>query len=103
LIPAWDILKSMDKICCKKLNNCLRKYRKARGLKQAEVAAILGLKSTSMISRWEKGVCLPDTANALKLAVLYRIMVDALFIDHVREFRYELYKREEMILSKSNK
>ena len=89
----------MELIGPKKMNNCLRKYRKARGLKQAEVAAILGLKSTSMISRWEKGVCVPDTINALKLAVLYRIMVDALFIDHVRQLRIDLYKQEAMILT----
>jgi transcriptional regulator with XRE-family HTH domain len=93
----------MELRCRVKLNNCLRKYRKGRGLKQAEVAAILGLKSTSMISRWEKGVCLPDTVNALKLAILYRTMVDGLFIDHVRQLRYDLYKREAMILTKSNK
>jgi len=78
--------------------NCLKKYRRTRGLKQQEVAEILGLKSTSMISRWERGVCLPRSPNIFKLAALYRTMVDALFIDQLRVLRDELYQREEQIL-----
>ncbi|MCL5423355.1 MAG: helix-turn-helix domain-containing protein [Nitrospirae bacterium] len=80
--------------------NCFRTYRKARGLKQKEVADILGLKSTSMISRWENGVCLPDTLNLLKLAVLYRRLVDALVIDIIRQLREELLQREEKVLKR---
>ena len=78
--------------------NCLREYRKRSGLKQQEVAEVLGLKSTSMISRWERGVCLPGSLNIFKLAVLYRTMVDALFIDQLRALRAELRQREEQIL-----
>lgn len=79
--------------------NCLRRYRRARGLKQKEVAEILGLRSASMVSRWEKGVCMPNTANLFKLAVLYRTMADALFIDLVRELRDDLLRREESVLA----
>jgi len=82
------------------LNNCLRKYRKARGLKQQDVAEILGIKSASMISRWEMGVCLPDTLNVFKLAIIYRTMVDALFIDQLRELREHILEREELVLKK---
>lgn len=78
--------------------NCLRRYRRARGLKQKEVARILGLKSTSMISRWEKGVCLPRPLTMFKLAILYRTMVDALFIDLRRTLINELRKREDKVL-----
>jgi len=63
------------------LPNCLRKYRRAAGFKQKDVACILGLKSASMISRWENGLCLPKLQSLFKLAILYRTMVDALFID----------------------
>ena len=65
----------------KYIPNCLRRYRKARGLKQKDVAEILGIKSASMISRWENGLCLPSTMNLFRLASLYRRMTDALFID----------------------
>ena len=60
------------------------------------MAEILGLKSASIISRWEKGVCLPNPMNLFRLAVLYRTMVDALFIDLIRVLRKDLLKKEEM-------
>lgn len=78
--------------------NCLWKYRKARGLKQREVAKILELRSTGMISRWENGVCLPETENLIDLAQLYRTSMDALVIDLVRESRVYILHREEDVL-----
>jgi transcriptional regulator with XRE-family HTH domain len=78
--------------------NCLRRHRKARGLKQKDVAKILGLKSSSMISRWENGLCLPSALNLFRLASLYRTMADALFIDLLRALRSDLHKREEKVL-----
>jgi transcriptional regulator with XRE-family HTH domain len=63
------------------LPNCLRKYRKAAGFKQKDVACMLGFKNASVISRWENGLCQPKLRSLLKLAILYRTMADALFID----------------------
>ena len=88
----------MKNINYKSIPNCLRKYRKARGLNQRKVAKIMGLKSSSIISRWEKGICLPSSFNIFKLAVVYRTMVDALFIDQLRELKDSLYKKEEKVL-----
>jgi transcriptional regulator with XRE-family HTH domain len=85
----------MGKITYKRIPNCLRKYRRARGLNQKEVAKSLGLKSASIISRWEKGICLPSTINLFKLAALYRTLVDALFIDLLRFLRQKLIKKEK--------
>jgi transcriptional regulator with XRE-family HTH domain len=62
-------------------NNCLRKYRKAKGLQQKQVAEIMGLKDSSLISRWENGISLPDLKNAFKLAAVYGVMIDSLFMD----------------------
>ena len=83
--------------------NSLKKYRKRSGLKQKEVAKILGLKSTSMISRWEKGVCLPKPLSMFKMAVLYRTMTDALYFDLRRTLINELRKREEKVLGNRTK
>lgn len=88
----------MKKIDYKNIPNCLRKYRRARDLKQKDVAEILGLKSASMISRWEKGVCLPNPLNVFKLAILYQTMADALFINIIRLLRKELFKRKKEVL-----
>ena len=80
--------------------NCLRRYRRARGLKQNDVARILGLKSTSMVSRWEKGACLPSAINLFRLAALYRTMTDALFIGLLRAVRDDVLMREEKVLKR---
>ncbi|MCX6774594.1 MAG: helix-turn-helix transcriptional regulator [DPANN group archaeon] len=78
------------------LPNCLRKYRRAAGFKQKDVACILGLKSASMISRWENGLCLPKLQSLFKLAILYRTMVDALFIDLRILLREEITQAERI-------
>lgn len=88
----------MQDINYKNIPNCLRKYRKARSLKQNEVAVMLGLKSTSVISRWENGACLPETLNVFKLSVIYRTMTDALYIDLMRQLKEDIRKKEENIL-----
>ena len=82
----------------KRIPNSLRKYRKSRGLKQKEVAKILGLKSSCMISRWERGHHLPQPVNIFKLAVLYRTMADALFIDLRKLLQEDILKAEKKFL-----
>jgi len=51
-----------------------------------------------MISRWEKGACLPCPGNICKLAALYRIMVDALLADWLAPLREEVQAREQELL-----
>lgn len=86
----------------KDIPNLLRKYRKISGLKQKEVANILGLKSTSRISRWEKGMSIPNFITILKLSVLYRTLIDSLFIDHLRELRKEIREKEQQFYHKKH-
>lgn len=82
--------------------NLLRKYRKVRGLKQKQVAKILNLKSPSRVSRWEKGLCLPSFSNALRLAVVYRVMVDVIYPDLLANLRDEIMAREKEITDRKN-
>lgn len=95
--------KGLKNINSKNIPNSLQRYRRARGLKQKEVAEILGLKSASMISRWEKGIFLPKSLNIFKLAALYRTMADALFIDLLRSVKNDIHKREKKILKAKTK
>ncbi len=62
-----------------KIPNNLKACRKARGLTQQDVAKLLGLKSTSRISRWEVGECFPSVQNMLVLARVYHVTCDDLF------------------------
>lgn len=82
--------------------NQLRRSRRVRGLKQKEVADILGLKSTSMISRWEAGQCLPETINLFRLAIIYRTSPEGLFLDLVRGLRTDLMQKEETVCSQTD-
>ncbi len=81
-----------------KTPNSLRKHRRARGLNQKEVSIVLGVKSPSMVSRWEKGVCIPKLRSLFKLAVLYRTMADALYLDLRSSVRKEIRRGERKLL-----
>lgn len=72
----------------KRSSNNLRYYRKRAKLQQKQVAEMLGLKSTGLISCWENSVSYPDLINVFKLAVIYGVMVDALYMD-LRESIYQ--------------
>lgn len=80
--------------------NCLRKYRLALGLKQKQVAEILGMKTPSRISRWENGDCLPSALNVFRLSAIYSVMIEALFIDLVRSIRTEMKARADEALNR---
>lgn len=85
----------MKKVEFKRIPNNLRKYRKALGLMQRDVAKIMNLKSASMVSRWEKGVCLPSLINTFKLAGIYCVLVDALFFPLIRLIKRNVMKRQK--------
>jgi transcriptional regulator with XRE-family HTH domain len=87
----------MKKVEIKIIPNNLRRYRKAVGLKQKEVAEILNLKSAGMISRWEKGVCLPSLVNAIRLSGSYCVLIDALFFPLVRLIKRKIMERQEYL------
>jgi len=88
-------LKSMKKIDYKRIPNHLRKFRKVNGYTQEQVASFLGVHGPGVISRWEHGVRFPDPINVFRLAVLYRTMADALFIDLIRVLRTEMKAKWE--------
>ncbi len=72
-----------------KTNNRLWQARRRAGLEQKQVARLLGHRNCDQISRYERGVRVPGLRIALKLEIIYRTSVGALFPDH-----YEAYRRE---------
>lgn len=83
--------------------NCLRKYRKVSGYTQRQVALMLGVRNTGMISRWENGSRLPHPINVFRLAALYGVMADALYIDLIRRLREEMKAKREKLEARSQK
>jgi len=84
----------MKKINYKNIPNCLRKLRKVNGYSQKQVAMILGVRNTGMISRWEKGWRMPSPLNIFRLSILYNTMADALYIDLIRFMRKEIQEKK---------
>ena len=66
--------------------NSLKKHRLLMGYKQNEVAKLLGLKSASRISRWEKGLAMPSVENLIKLSALYSTLMNELYFEMYRSY-----------------
>lgn len=83
----------------KRIPNNLKFYRRNRGLKQTDVAQILGVRNASMISRWEKGLAIPNTVNTFRLGLIYRISTDALYAEYRLKLKEEIRPREEYLIN----
>ncbi len=70
--------------------NSIRKYRKRCGLKVREVALLMGLKSASHVSRWEKGLRPPNRTNTLRLAAVLNIPPHIILWDEYERLRLEV-------------
>lgn len=64
--------------------NNLRQYRKQVGLRQTDVADILGLQCADRLSHWENGTAVPSMVNLFKLAAIYKVAPQELYADLVR-------------------
>lgn len=58
----------------------LRKLREKAGLKQKEVATLLGYTSPQFISNWERGISSPPVKTIKQLANIYKTSPEKLFL-----------------------
>jgi transcriptional regulator with XRE-family HTH domain len=79
--------------------NRLKKYRRLFCFSQKEVATILGLKDTSPISRWEKGISLPSLVHLFRLSRIYRTMPSEMYFDLWQDITKEIAARENDLLA----
>lgn len=63
----------------------IRNARKLKGLSLQDIADELGI-SKQMISKYEKGISIPNSSNLIKLAKLFDLKIDYFF----NSFRIEL-------------
>ena len=59
--------------------NNLLLYRRRMGFSQKHVARLLGHPNNEMLSRYERGRCLPPLMTALRLEIIYRVPVAFLY------------------------
>jgi transcriptional regulator with XRE-family HTH domain len=79
--------------------NRLKKYRRLFCLSQKEVATILGLKDTSPISRWEKGISLPSLIHLFRLSRIYKTMPSEMYFDLWQNVSKEISAKENNLLA----
>ena len=85
----------------KRVKNRIWKYRKILNLSQRQVSFILAHKDASQISKWEKGVKLPNLENALRLSRVLKISVDELFSGLSNSLEKEIAERVNSVKSDS--
>lgn len=73
-----------------RIPNRLWRYRTLAGYTQKEVAVLLGVADTAMISRWERGLTMPSGEHLLKLSKLYKTLVNELYYELGKEYEQEL-------------
>ena len=77
--------------------NSLWAARMKMGFSQASVARALGLKRTSLLSRYEHGTRMPSLENALKLEIVYRTPVAFLFDDLYLDLKSRIRTKEDKL------
>jgi transcriptional regulator with XRE-family HTH domain len=85
------------------VKNSLWTVRNKMGFSQKSVACSLGLKRTSVLSRYEHGKRVPGLINALKLEIVYRTPVAFLFPDLYLELKRKIRGKEEKIRLKEGR
>lgn len=80
--------------------NRLQLHRKILRYTQSQVAHLLGLKNTVMLSAWERGEVMPSAINLFKLSIVYRTFPHELYSELLLEFK-EVMKVKEFELLKS--
>ncbi len=78
------------------LGERLKNLRLRRGFTQEQAGQILGV-SSQVVSKWERGLTLPDVHMMPRIAVLYRISLDELYDmdayytkQHIEDYREQL-------------
>ena len=83
----------------KQYPNTLRKHRKYAGLRQREVAQLLGLKTAERLSRWENGSAKPLPGTLFKLAAIYHVSPQELFSEFFEATEAETSVSTDEVLS----
>jgi transcriptional regulator with XRE-family HTH domain len=80
--------------------NRLRKYRRLFCFSQKQVAIMLGLTDTSPLSRWEKGISLPNLVYLFRLARIYKTMPSEMYFELWQNVSKEIGAKENDLLTR---
>jgi transcriptional regulator with XRE-family HTH domain len=80
--------------------NRIWKYRKIKGLKQEDLAFLIGQNNSSQISRYERGVAIPKLKYLIKLCSALEINIEYLYPYLIEKWNREV-KNEKGKIRKS--
>src|SRR4051812_21017607 len=73
--------------------NHLYTLRRIRGLRQKQLAMLLGYRGTTQVSRFETGAALPSLKIAMSLQLILGAQLPEIYIDLQRELESLILKR----------
>ena len=82
----------------KKIGKFIAENRKKAGLSQESLAEKLDLSNRS-ISKWERGICLPETTQMSELCKLFNITINDLFSGEIVDMKNNEKKIDENLLT----
>lgn len=85
----------MSQVSHNQIANQLRSYREKRGLRQRDLARLLGQSSSAHLSHWEQGRELPSFTNALRLSAAIKCPIEVLFYDLFDQLRKDIYENKK--------
>ena len=73
-----------------KIENRIWKHRIAKGLKQSQLALLIGQKNSSQISRYERGLAIPHLEQLVKLCYGLEVGIGSLYPQLISKWQGEV-------------
>ena len=86
----------------RRLDNYLRTYRRRAGLSQVEMAFLLGCRTDSKVSRYERRVRHPSLEAAIALRHIFGVSIEELFAGIAEKVDRVTVKRAQLLALKLN-
>jgi len=88
-IPSWSMRRRP------RIENRIRRGREEHGYLQRDLALLLGHENPSQVSRYERGLVMPDCENMLKLCYIFNTLPEFLYPELTRAWKEEVRQRKE--------
>jgi transcriptional regulator with XRE-family HTH domain len=79
------------------IENRIWKYRNIKGLKQEELAFLIGHETPSQVSRYERGLITPALEQLVKLCHALDIKIESLYPQLIKKWQQEVDKNKEKL------
>jgi transcriptional regulator with XRE-family HTH domain len=80
-----------------RIENRIRRGREENGYRQSDLAFLLAQKNSSQVSRYEKGLIMPDSENLMKLCYSLNTLPEGLYPEITRKWREEVARAKESL------